>query len=273
MNGLSSQALALFLVLSPGFLFIVGTYAAPLVYPVRIDLQRGVIVDTAIFVVTSAMLHSTLGVALLYGMNALSSCSVIQSLALDAGLLAARDVDGRCSIHTDLAVAIIYSILLSLAALRLGAAAAHVVASRPELFTAIYGPYFDVRTRDRQAYVIADVMTRTTFEGRSLMYEGYLVELSLNGSRGINFICLEGASRFYLSLGLEVTRTSTRDQFQRIDSDTDRISRITIPGPEIVNLVTRTYGSILVERSSEDDPPVNISRRAVLFLRWLAVGR
>lgn len=272
MSGLSSQALALFLVLSPGFLFIVGTYAAPLVYPVRIDLQRGVVVDTAIFVVISAALHSTLGLAFLEITNALSTCSVIRSLAADASIVLPPSPLGRCEAQTDLLVAISYSVFLSVAAFRIGVAAAKYVARHPELFTAVYGPYFDLVQPGSGAYVIADVMTKTSHEGRVLVYEGYLVELSLNGSRGINFVCLEGASRFYLTLGRDAARTTVRNKFSRIDLNSERVSRISIPGSEISNLVTRTHTGVDVAPSTER-APADLSRRALLLLRWLTVGR
>ena len=197
----------------------------------------------------------------------------MQSLGAEANLLTLGSAAKRCSIHTDLWIATSYSFVLSLAALRLGIAATQMVAARPQIFTAIYGPYFDIVLKNRQAYVIADVMTKTAHEGRNLVYEGYLVELSLNGSRGINFVCLEGASRFYLALGREASRTTVRHRFQRIDRNTDRISRITIPGQEIANLVTRTYTSVEVGPVAAPEPPAGISRRAILLLRWLAVGR
>lgn len=260
MNGLSSQTLALFLVLSPGFLFIAGTYFAPLTYPTRIDLQRGVVVDTAIFVVVSAMLHGIIGVPFLFLVNHWSSCNVVRSLAADASLTMARAGAGRCSVPWDFAALAIYSALLCVVAIALGRLVAWLLARSPRFFYAVYGPYYEVVSS--KAYVIADVMTKTIHDGRALVYEGELIELSLNGSRGINFVCLQGASRFYVSLSRDAARTSARNQFQSIDKNSRPISRITIPGSEIVNLVTRTRPDVVVD----DAGPASLTftRRSIL---------
>ncbi len=244
MNGLSAQALALFLVLSPGFLFIVGMYFAPITYPVRVDIQRGVIVDTAIFVVISAALHSTLGLAFLEAANWLSQCDVVGSLASDAGIIAMPGAAKRCTIQTDLLMLIGYSIFLSLAGYSLGVMTVRYAARSPQIFTAIYGPYFDLVQKGAAPYVIADVMTKTVHEGRVVAYEGYLVELSLTGSRAINFVCLEGAMRFYMTLERSAARITPRRDFLHIDANTELTSRITIPGAEIANLVTRAYTGV-----------------------------
>jgi hypothetical protein len=74
-------------------------------------------------------------------------------------------------------------------------------------------------------------------------------------------------------MGREAARTTARHQFQRIDRNTGRISRVTIPGQEIANLVTRTYTSVKVGIDTVAEPRATITRRAVLLLRWIAVGR
>lgn len=236
------------------------------------DLQRGIVVDTAVFVVTSAGLHASLGLLLLEVINALSSCAIIRSLAADIHLVAPATAIGRCSVHTDLLVAVSYSASLSLAALALGWKGVGLVTSSPGLFAALYGPYFEVLPSGPGAYIVADVMTKTSHDGRVLVYEGYLVELSITGTRSINFVCLESASSFYLNIAREVPRTTPRHQFRRIDGNSERISRITIPGTEIANLVTRSY-TVTVQREGEDRQVRSWSRRSLLLLRWFRSRR
>ena len=237
-------------------------------------MQRGVIVDTAIFVVMSALLHSTIGLAILEAANVVEGCSVFRSLAADANITMPATQVGRCSPHTDLLTAVGYSLFLSWVAFRSGVLLARFVVRNPHLFNAIYGPYFDVTQSPAGAYVIADVMTKTAYDGRVLVYEGYLVELSLTGSRTVNFVCLEGASRFYLTLGRDGARTTSRHQFRRLDANhPDRISRMTIPGSEIANLVTRTYAGVELESQRERGRrSVSLGRSALSLLWRITLG-
>lgn len=255
MSGLSAQALALFLVLTPGFLFLAGTYFAPQRYPTRIDPQRGVIIDTALFVVVSAMLHSTVGMAFLYAIDLSASCAVIRSLASAIGGTEAALSGARCSIHTVLGVVVIYSIVLSLAAFATGRFSAALVGRRPELYTAIYGPYYDI-VRAEQPFVVANVLTKISEDGRILAYEGKLVELALTGSKTINYVCLESAVRFYVMLNKDGAHTTPRENFQPIDKAEHGASRITVPGSEIANLVTRTYATDLIDTPAALDRPL-----------------
>lgn len=252
MSGLSAQTLALFLILTPGFLFLAGTYFAPQRYPTRIDLQRGVVIDTALFVVMSALLHSTVGLVLLYLIDAVSSCAVIRSFASAAGAADTALGTARCSVHTVVIVVVVYSALLSVAALAAGWFCASAVGRIPALYTAIYGPYYDI-VRAEQPFVIANVLTKTSEDGHILAYEGKLIELALTGSKTINYVCLESASRFYMTMDEDGARTTPRAAFQPIDKPEHVASRITVPGSEIVNLVTRTYAIDLTDVPDASD--------------------
>jgi len=259
-NGFSAQTLALFLVLTPGFLFLAGTYFAPQRYPTRIDPQRGVIIDTALFVVVSALLHSTVGMVLLYLINWGSSCAIIRSLASAAGASDMALDAAKCSVHTVIGVMVAYSIILSAAALAAGRFSATVVGRRPELYAAIYGPYYDI-VRAEQPFVIANVLTKTSEDGRILAYEGKLIELALTGSKTINYVCLESAARFYMTLEEDGARTTPRAEFQPIDKPEHVASRITLPGSEIANLVTRTYAINVTDvPASTNGPPLRTRR-------------
>ena len=57
-----------------------------------------------------------------------------------------------------------------------------------------------------------------------------------------------------------------------IDANTERVSRLTIAGSEIANLVTRTYADVSI-LTGTDPPPRSMGRRAVLLLRWLGFAR
>lgn len=263
MSGLSAQTLALFLVLTPGFLFLAGTYFAPQRRPTRIELQRGVIVDTALFVVMSALLHSTIGLAVLYIVDALASCAVVRSLAFAAGATDAALGLAKCSVHTDVVVLVLYSVVLSVAAFVAGRLAADVIARRPEIYSAIYGPYYDI-VRAEQSFVIANVLTKTSEDGNILAYEGRLVELALTGSKAISYVCLESASRFYLTLNKSGTQTTPRAKFRPSDKPEHLPSRITLPGTEIVNLVTRTYVIDVADVPAEILPSPSRTPRGLL---------
>ena len=80
MGGLSTQTIALLLVLSPGFLFMLGLYIAPPVYPTRIDIQRSLLIDTAIFVVASAILNILVGAPVILLMNYVSKCDILSPI-------------------------------------------------------------------------------------------------------------------------------------------------------------------------------------------------
>jgi len=275
-GSVSTQALALLIVLSPGFIFLVGFNLAPARYPSRQDGQPGTLTDAALFAVTSAGLHITAGVFLFIIVDPFVSCSLFDTFAALVGLPPASG--SRCSTRTIAAVSIAYSLLLSGAAFYAGRAAGAWVARTPRIFQAIHGQHYEV-FGDGEAHVIADVMTNIVQDGRFLMYEGRLVELSLNGTRGINYVVLAGAHRFYMTVGAKGSSTTPRHMFRAIDANWERSSRLTIPGDRVVNLVTRTDPILLTDVPITEPPSaahlpfgrISSRRRMIVRVcpRWL----
>lgn len=272
MGSLSGQTLALFLVLSPGFLFLAGFHLTEPQYPTRQDIQRGVIVETALFVVMSSILHSTIGMSLLLGAGYFYSCDIFSSLFEFVTTQVHLSANDRCSIKTDLASIVAYSATLSVSAYILGKMTSRWLARTPDKFAAIYGSHYET-FKGRQAYVIANVMTNVTHDGKVLMYEGQLVELSVSSAKMINYVCIEGASRFYMSVKSSASSTTPRHQFQSIDKNSGRKSRLIIQGDKIVNLVTRTYPveiANLAESGIDDiDDPITDTRRHFVLFHWM----
>ena len=99
------------------------------------------------------------------------------------------------------------------------------------------------------AIIIADVLTDIEHEGRFLMYEGKLEEISLGASRDINYVCLISPQRFLLTLEDAKNATSERSTFVAIDRDGRGTSRIVISGSQIKNFLTRTH---LIERLAQE---------------------
>ncbi|NKE48432.1 hypothetical protein HB662_26905 [Roseomonas frigidaquae] len=252
MGSLSTQALALLIILSPGFIFLVGFHLAEPQYPSRHDGSRGTLIDTAMFAVTSTVLHCTVGVAVLALFDWRSSCSLIDSFAEIATLPGAAGPPLRCRPGTLILFSILYTLTMSIVAFVLGKRCAKWLQNSPGYFAAIYGRHYETFA-DAQAYVIANVMTDIEHGGQVLMYEGQLVELSLSESRAINYVVLAGASRFYMKIENGGSTTTPRDQFRSIDANSKRQSRLTIPGDKIMNLITRTH-PMIADVTDEDDP-------------------
>lgn len=206
-------------------------------------MQRGALVDTALYVVISAGLNGSVGVVILLLLGQLNKCSIIKSAFFE--IYGLHSI-GTCSISTDICYFLVYCFALCVVAFFLGRKVSKVIMRSRVIFQAVYGPYFEI-FENAPAFVVADVMTTTQHEGRILLYEGQLVELSLNGSRKINFVCLEGAARFYLDMKEGVSETTDRDKFQKIDKNSRIQSRITIQGEEITNILTRTYAFSITE--------------------------
>lgn len=243
MEGVSSQALALALVLSPGFLFMFGTYVKP-PYPVRAEIQRGVLIDTAVFVIATVLINLLASPFLYAALRAFPGhCSVLVTMSLYIRSLAPDTHGAACPLGAQLGTAAIYTLFIWGGSFVLGRLAAKLSIRNKDVFYALYGPYCQLARGN--PVVIANVLTKTAHEDRVLAYEGLLVELSLAANRQINFVCLEGAQRFYLRFGDTQSETTPRDDFQPIDRPIDGnprpISRLTIAGAEIANLVTRTY--------------------------------
>ena len=251
MSGFSAQTVAAFVILGPGLLFLVGTTFFRPSTPTRIAIQRGLVLDTAVFVLISAMLHGSVGVPLLFAADHVATCDVIGSFATAAG--AATLAGPSCSLRSELLMVVGYGVAVGLAALVLGRFLAWLVVQRPQLFTALYGPFYELRGR-RQGFVIANVLTRTAHDGHMIVYEGQLVEIAITGSKAIVHVCLEGVSRFALTIGADGARTTPRPDFTTIDRTGHIHSRLTIPGPEIVNIVTRSH-LLTVDDAETDTPP------------------
>jgi hypothetical protein len=277
MGSISAQALALLIILSPGFLFLVGFNTAPAQYPSKQDGQRGNLTDAALFAVTSAGLHMTAGVVLLLAIDQFTRCSIIETVGELSGLQQPPGTS-RCSTRTILIVGVLYSLALSSAAFFAGRTVGRLAASRPWVIEALHGRHYEVFA-NKQGLVIANVMTNVVHEARVLMYEGQLVELSVNGSRGINYVVLAGASRFYMTVTAKGSSTTPRHLFKPIDANAERESRLTIPGDKVVNLVTRTHPIVLTGATVDAAPmdrhrPMRHSRRWYLtsaraYPRWL----
>lgn len=271
MGGFTAQAFALFFVLAPGGLFFLSFHSSP--STTKLDLQRGPVLDTAFFVIAASVMHLFAGLALLYGADALASCSVVRSLAALAGASPTTlSADRRCGTHTGVLLAASYFVLVNAAAWVAGRSAAGFVASHPRLFGALYGPYYDPPRfggADQAPIIIANVMTDVEHEGRVLMYEGRLDELSLSPSKTANYVCLTNAQRFYMHLGRAEATTSQRRNFKSVDRKGVPASRLMIPGDKIKNVLTRTYHLTQVPMDTEP-PDVSADRRSVISsFRWL----
>lgn len=227
---------------------MLGLYTASPIYPTRIDIQRSLVVDTAIFVVASAILNILVGSPIILVMSSTLSCDLIAPftsiLNTTSSVHDSAQQANFCSPKTDIIALIVYAAVLWLASVVAGQRTVWVISRYPKLFAAIYGPYYQL-VDSNNPYVVADVLTKISYEGRMLIYEGELIELSLKGSREINFVCLQGARRLYLSLPKNASTTTPRHQVKFIDKDMQTISRITIPGSEILNIVTRTTDQVM----------------------------
>lgn len=267
MGSFSAQALALFAVLAPGCLFFLSFHYSK--GTVKLDLQRGVLLDTALFVLAAAVLHLTVGLIVLYAADYWASCNVVRSTA---ALASAREIvlaaDEKCSVHLGILLFTLHIALVGFAAVLAGRLTASYVSSRPSLFGALYGPYYDppVKGSDERVIVIANVMTDVEHEGKILMYEGKLEEIALSGSKTINYVCLRGAQRFFMDLSGAEPKTSTRNQFRPVDRDPLPPSRLLIHGENIKNVLTRTYrvSGIPIDEAAEHP-----SRRQLIFPAWL----
>jgi hypothetical protein len=265
MGSVSTQALALLIILSPGFIFLVGFHLAEPQYPSRHDGSRGTLIDTAMFAVTSTVLHCSVGVAVFALCDWTATCSLIDTFAEIAALPGAASPPLRCRPGTLILFSIVYTIAMSIAAFMLGKRSAKWLQNQPSYFAAIYGRHYETFA-GAQAYVIANVMTSIEHSGQVIMYEGQLVELSLNEARAINYVVLAGASRFYMKISETGTATTPRDQFRSIDANSKRQSRLTIPGDQVVNLITRTHPMIA---DSPDEERPRWRRRELLNLAQL----
>lgn len=240
MGGLTTQTLALILLLSPGLLFLFGFHTAPPQWPVRRPLQTTLLVDTAVFVVISLTLHICAGLLLLGVVDWRSSCQVVGSVAAAIGATNLPASLLRCGLDTDIFVLVLYFAVVGAAAFWLGRVTAKQIALSPRLFRAMYGPHFETFERSG-AYIVANVQTDIEHDGSVLMYEGELIELSLRATGEVAFITLASPKRFYLSFGETQTATTPRDDFVAIDRAEAKKSWLTIPGDHVANVLTRTY--------------------------------
>ena len=266
MGSFSAQALALFAVLAPGCLFFLSFHHSK--NTTKLDLQRGLLIDTALFVLAAAVLHLVVGMILLYSADAVSECAVVRSAA---ALSSARTIpmtgDERCSVHTGVVLFILHTALVATIAIWAGAKAAAYVAGRPSFFAALYGPYYDPPRelgRGENIFVIANVMTDIEHDGKILMYEGKLEEISLSSTKTINYVCLRGAQRFFLSMKEDTAKTSDRADFRPVDRNPLPPSRLLIPGEHIKNVLTRTYPiSGMPDAPAQEEVPAT-NRRSLL---------
>ncbi len=241
MAGVTAQALILLLVLSPGFLALVSFNLFPSL--AKLDSQRSILVDTAIFVVISSFLHVCVGYPSLLFVDGASQCDLVRSLwfifAKSLGNLTSPTPKAACDPHTILLFGAFYYLFLCFWALILGRFAAKIIAHYPDLFISFYGSYFQVSQESRKNIVMATIMTNIEVDGLIVMYEGKLHEISLSSNRAINYVCLMGVERFFISVkGGDLDANSSKRS--KIDPDEDHPFRLLIPGDKINNIGTRT---------------------------------
>lgn len=265
MGGLSAQALGLLFLLTPACLFFLSfTYSQGAVKP---EFQRGVLMDSALFVLASSLLHAVVGGTFLAFLEATTACKVLQSLAGLASTPNPLPMSERCSIELGFGAGLVYLLLVSIAALLLGWVAAKIVSRTPKLYKALYGPFHDPSQVGSATIVTASVLTDIEKDGKLLMYEGVLDEISLSASRSINYVCLLSPQRLYLTLDDSGAKTSQRESFVKIDGARSTMSRLVIPGDNIKNLLTRTrtLSGVPPELANQD----GLTRRSLIDLKSL----
>ncbi len=247
MGGFTAQVFALFVILAPGGVFFLGFHSAG--RTTRLELQRGPTLDIALFVIAASVLHILVGLPWLFVADAAASCAVTDSALSALAPPAARQaMADRCTGRTMLLLAAGYFLTVVACAWLAGRRAAAAVASAPRLFGGLYGPYHDPPTiPGAEPVIIANIMTDVQHEGRVLMYEGKLTEISLNANKTINYVCLTSVQRFYLTLDKGSTRTSRRDRFRPVDRTELPASRLLVPGNQIKNILTRTHPLAVAE--------------------------
>jgi hypothetical protein len=272
-GAISLQALALFLALAPGCAFILGFHANSTT--TRLETQRGVLMDTALFVLAAAVLHGIVGLGVVYLFHGIAAwtggCDIVRS----AGHLFRPDMfrlapEQLCSIHTGLVLGLLEFLIVGVAALAAGKLSYRVLMNRTGFAEALYGAYYELRSGHGDPIVIANVMTDIECDGHILMYEGKLLELALSSNRAVKYVCLLEPQRFLMSIGPAGTATTERARFVKIDRAGYQPSRITINGENIKNLLTRTH--YLQEASyptAAAPDPADMNRRSLFPIGWL----
>lgn len=267
MGALSLQALGLFLILAPACVFFLSfTFAKGTVRP---EFQRGVIMDTALFVLAAALLHTVAGGVYIGVLEATFSCRVLGSIAqLVSERLVALSPNDRCSLNFGAVAGLVYILALTVVAAGAGLGVMWLVSGSTRLYRAFYGPFHEPKRRGEADIVIADVITDLECDGTYLMYEGQLDEISISGDRKVNYICLIAPKRFYMTVSKEGTATTDRAEFVRIDRNGSGPSRLVIPGDSIKNFLTRTHRVVGVPPNIEAGEGRS-TRRSMSGIRWL----
>jgi hypothetical protein len=281
LGAISLQALALFLALAPGCAFVLGFHANS--STTKLETQRGVLMDTALFVLAAALLHGLVGVAIIYAFHLAAfwngGCDVVRSvghLFRPGGFAIARSE--LCSVHTGIALGMVEFLLVVGAAWLLGRKFYRVTMRRAGFAEALYGAYYELNGSDDDPIVIANVMTDIECDGQILMYEGKLLQLALSSNRAVKYVCLQSPRRFLMSISKDGARTTEREKFIEIDQNGHRPSRITINGENIKNILTRTHylkeasypTEITADGDLEPKLKVGLKRRSVVLPQWAA---
>jgi hypothetical protein len=275
MGALSAQALALLCMLAPACVFFLSfTYSKGAVKP---EFQRGVLMDTALFVLAASALHLYVGGLFLLALEASFSCRVLGSIAHLASVRATSvPPTNQCSAEFGFIAGWVYLNLVTAAAALVGRIGFHIVNNNPNLFRALYGPFHEPALKGKGTYVVANVLTDVEEAGRYLMYEGKLDEISISGDKTINYVCLLSPLRFHLEFKKGGTVTLDRSKFVAIDRNTTTPSRLVIPGDQIKNFLTRTYvlGNIPVDTENADAAThTSASETHLLYRLWAALQR
>jgi lysylphosphatidylglycerol synthetase-like protein (DUF2156 family) len=268
---LSAQVFALVFILIPGSIAFLSFALSN--GRTKLNMQRGLLMDTALFVLAATVLHITVGLVIMYTAEAVTYCRVVYSLA---ELVSTRVVFAArhkvCSLDADLAIVLCHLLVISFAAWIVGKWASRWVAGRKGVFMALNGPYYDWTPPGEAPIIIADVLTDIEHDGKYLMYEGKLEEIGLSASKTIEYVCLVSPQRFLLELNSTASKTTERAKFVAIDREGRGTSRIVIKGDQIKNFLTRTHLIEKVEideETSQDPSDPYPARRQFIMPEWL----
>lgn len=168
MGALSLQTLGLFLVLAPACVFFLCFTSAQ--STVRPEFQRGVVMDTALFVLAASLLHTVAGGLTVWGIERVSDCQFVDTIGeLVSSRLPVQPREARCSLHFGLISALVYFIVLMIVAALAGFSLAWLVSINPRLHRAFFGPFHEPTRRGEATIIIADVLTDIECDGKFLM--------------------------------------------------------------------------------------------------------
>lgn len=95
------------------------------------------------------------------------------------------------------------------------------------------------------SFVVAYVLTRTSYEGASVAYEGSVQQLTLDENQAIRTIVLNDVDRFLVKI--------TKSGIRRLDSRATPISQLQITSDEIVNVALEVVQATSQDIAAIDD--------------------